>query len=62
MAILADAGAVRLLLSMVGNDDAKQRHITNAIARGTSATAARVDEAVAHAQAYLTVRGNGAGV
>ena len=43
-----------------GRDYAKQRQIVNAVERDRCATAARVDEAVAQAQAHLTFRVSGA--
>ena len=55
MAILADIGAVQWLRSMKGDDDEKNRQIMSAIARGKSATAARIGDAVVRAQSYLTV-------
>jgi hypothetical protein len=53
MAVLADAGAVRLLLSLKGQDRAKEQQI---IALVGDKTADRVKEAVRSALAYLTCR------
>ena len=53
MAILADVGAVKLLLSLEGPDGAKQDQILAQLGRNT--TADRVDKAVHAAQAFLTV-------
>jgi hypothetical protein len=53
MAIMADAGAVRLLLSLKGQDRAKEQQI---IALVGDKTADRVKEAVRSALAYLTCR------
>ena len=53
MAILADVGAVKLLLSLEGRDRAKQDQILAQLGRNT--TADRVDNAVNAAQAFLTI-------
>ena len=54
MAIMADAGAVKLLLSLEGRGDgAKQDQILAQLGRNT--TADRVDKAVHAAQAFLTI-------
>ena len=53
MAIMADAGAVKLLLSLEGQDHAKQEQILTRV--GSDSAATRVDKAVQIAQAYLTV-------
>ncbi len=53
MAIMADAGAVKLLLSLEGQDRAKQDQILAQLGRNT--TADRVDNAVNGAQAFLTI-------
>ena len=53
MAILADAGAVKLLLSLEGQDRAKQDQILAQL--GRNKTADRVDKAVHAAQAFLTI-------
>ena len=53
MAILADVGAVKLLLSLEGPDGAKQDQILAQLGRNT--TADRVDKAVHAAQAFLTI-------
>ncbi len=53
MAIMADAGAVRLLLSLKGQDRAKEQQI---LALVGDKTAERVIEAVRSALAYLTCR------
>jgi len=54
MAIMADAGAVKLLLALEGSDTAKQAQLLSKM--GHNKTADRVNEAVCAAQAYLTVR------
>jgi hypothetical protein len=54
MAIMADAGAVKLLLALEGSDAAKQAQLIRKM--GHNKTAGRVNEAVCAAQAYLTVR------
>ena len=53
MAIMADAGAVKLLLSLEGQDRAKQDQILAMV--GRNKTADRVDKAVHAAQAFLTI-------
>ena len=53
MAIMADTGAVKLLLSLEGQDRAKQEQILTKV--GCDKTADRVAEAVRVAQAFLTV-------
>ena len=53
MAIMADAGAVRLLLSLEGQDRAKEQQI---IDRAGDKTADRAIKAAQSAMAYLTVR------
>ena len=53
MAIMADAGAVKLLLSLEGQDRAKQEQILAMV--GRDKTADRVDKAVHAAQAFLTI-------
>ena len=53
MAIMADAGAVKLLLSLEGQDRAKQEQILAQV--GRDKTADRVDKAVHAAQAFLTI-------
>ena len=53
MAIMADAGAVKLLLSLEGQDHAKQEQILARV--GSDSAANRVDKAVQIALAYLTV-------
>ena len=53
MAIMADAGAVRLLLSLEGQDRAKEQQI---IDRAGDKTADRAIKAAQSALAYLTVR------
>ena len=53
MAIMADAGAVKLLLSLEGHDRAKQDQILALV--GCNQTADRVDKAVHAAQAFLTI-------
>ena len=53
MAIMADAGAVKLLLSLEGQDRAKQEQILARV--GADSAATRVDKAVHAARAYLTV-------
>ena len=53
MAIMADAGAVRLLLSLKGQDRAKEQEI---LALVGDKTADRVIEAVRSALAYLTCK------
>ena len=53
MAIMADAGAVKLLLSLEGQDHAKQEQILARV--GSDSAATRVDKAVQIALAYLTV-------
>ena len=53
MAIMADAGAVRLLLSLKGQDRAKEQQI---LALVGDKTTDRVIEAVRSALAYLTCR------
>ena len=53
MAIMADAGAVKLLLSLEGQDRAKQEQILAQL--GRNKTADRVDKAVHAAQAFLTI-------
>jgi len=53
MAIMADAGAVKLLLSLEGRDRPKQEQILAKV--GSDNTANRVDEAVLAAQAFLTI-------
>ena len=52
MAIMADAGAVKLLLSLEGQDRAKQEQILARV--GVDSAATRVDKAVYAARAYLT--------
>ena len=53
MAIMADAGAVKLLLSLEGQDHAKQEQILARL--GIDSAATRVDKAVHAARAYLTI-------
>ena len=53
MAIMADAGAVKLLLSLEWQDRAKQEQILAMV--GRNKTADRVDKAVHAAQAFLTI-------
>ena len=53
MAILADAGAVRMLLSLRGQDREKERQILD---RAGDKAADRAIEAARSAMAYLTVR------
>ena len=53
MAIMADARAVKLLLSLEGQDRAKQEQILARV--GSDSAATRVDKAVHAARAYLTV-------
>ena len=53
MAIMADAGAVKLLLSLEGQDRAKQEQILAMV--GRDKTADRVDKAVHAAQVFLTI-------
>ena len=53
MAIMADAGAVKLLLSLEGQDRAKQEQILARV--GSDSAATRVDKAVHAARSYLTV-------
>ena len=53
MAIMADAGAVKLLLSLEGQDRAKQEQILARV--GSDSAATRVDKAVHAARAYWTV-------
>ena len=53
MAIMADAGAVRLLLSLEGQDRAKEQQI---IDRAGDKTADRAIKAAQSALAYLTIR------
>ena len=53
MAILADAGAVRLLLSLRGQDREKERQILD---RAGDKAADRAIEAARSALAYLTIR------
>ena len=53
MAIMAVAGAVKLLLSLEGQDRAKQEQILARV--GSDSAATRVDKAVHAARAYLTV-------
>ena len=53
MAILADAGAVRLLLSLRGQDGEKEQQILD---RAGDKTADRAIEAAQSALAYLTIR------
>jgi hypothetical protein len=56
MAIMADAGAVKLLLALEeGSDTDKQAQLISK-KKGHNKTADRVNEAVCAAQAYLTVR------
>eukprot|EP00973_Karenia_brevis_P056556 7868040-Karenia_brevis.AAC.1 len=54
MAIMADAGAVKLLLTLEGTDAAKQAQLLAKV--GHNNTMDRVNQAVSAAQAYLTVR------
>ena len=53
MAIMADAGAVKLLLSLEGQDRAKQEQILARV--GSDSAATRVDKAVHAARAFLTI-------
>ena len=53
MAIMADAGAVKLLLSLEGQDREKQAQLVAKV--GSDSAATRVDKAVHAAQAFLTI-------
>ena len=53
MSVLADCGAVRLLLSLTGSDTAKEQQIHQLVAQDTAA--ARATNAAQSALAYITV-------